>query len=56
MIKVSHSFYFKLVLDPNLKDAYVKEKWADHFYEAGMQSLELVVSFVLYYLFLLMHD
>lgn len=34
-----------LVLDPNLKDAYAKAKWAPNFFKKGMKSLQKLVCF-----------
>ena len=33
-----------LVLDPNVKSAYAKDRWATNFFKAGMKLLEGVVS------------
>ena len=33
-----------VVLDPNVKAAYAKDRWATNFFKDGMKSLEKVVS------------
>jgi hypothetical protein len=44
----SNAYFLCLVLDPNVKDTYVRHLWDTKEFEAGMEELKKTVSNILY--------